>query len=330
MAQHTSNEQDFVPIGTNADDFEVPDHTAELVAFAPEIALRPATLVPGGRIRRAVWRLTARRVSLVSRADRRLAERTALVRRRLLRPWTVAFMSMKGGVGKTTTCAGVGHVFASQRGDSVIALDFNPDGGALVQRVGQETPRTISDLLADIEKIERYADVRAYTSQAPSRLEVLAADRDPEAAADLRSTAYRRVRGVLGVHYSLILLDCGTGLLTDAARIAVEMADQLVIVASASLDAAEVSFRTIEWLERRGGADKVRDAVAVVNTLEDDRRVRLDVIEAAFQRHCRAVVRVPRDRHLRLGTAIDPDALHRSTRDAYVELAATLAEGFRT
>jgi MinD-like ATPase involved in chromosome partitioning or flagellar assembly len=239
-------------------------------------------------------------------------------------------MSMKGGVGKTTTCASVGHVFASQRGDLVIALDFNPDGGALVTRVGEETSRTISDLLASTEPIERYADVRAFTSQAPSRLQVLAADRDPQAAAALDANAYQRARSLLGIHYSLILLDCGTGLLTDATRAAVEMADQLVVVASASLDAAEVSLRTIQWLDQQGHERKVRDAVVVMNTVEHDRRVRLKAIESSFRERCRAVVRVPRDPHLRLGTRIELDSLRLRTRESYVQLAVALAEGFDT
>ena len=38
---------------------------------------------------------------------------------------------------------------------------------------------TVRDLLNERGQIERYADVRAFTSQATSRLEVLASDRDP-------------------------------------------------------------------------------------------------------------------------------------------------------
>jgi MinD-like ATPase involved in chromosome partitioning or flagellar assembly len=258
-----------------------------------------------------------------------MAGQMALLRRPLGRPWTVAFMGMKGGVGKTTTCASVGHVLARERGDLVIAVDCNPDGGALAQRVvGHEARFTISDLLA-ARAIETYADARFYTNQASSRLHVLAANRDPRAAAALDAGAYRRVRALLDIHFSVILLDCGTGLLTDAARAAVEMADQLVIVASSSLDAAEVSYRTIEWLEERGLDGKVRHAVAVINTLDADRTVRVEVIESAFRSRCRAVVRVPRDPHLRHGTRIDLDLLNRRTRKAYVQIGALLADGFR-
>jgi MinD-like ATPase involved in chromosome partitioning or flagellar assembly len=338
---------DVVPLADEVRDADMPRETAGepaehevarpqpaidpgLIAFQPEVALRPMSLPPSSGWRRALWELSGRQISLVSNRERRLAERLAIARRPLFGPWAIAVMSMKGGVGKTTTCAGVGHVFASERGDLVVAVDFNPDGGgALVRRVGQETNRTISDLLASRSRWEQYADIRAFTSQARSGLQVLAANRDPEAAAALDAGLYRRTRAILGIHYSVILLDCGTGLLADAAQAAVEVADQIVVVASASLDAADVSYRTIEWLEKQGYPDKARDSVVVINTLESDRRVRVDVIESAFRAHCRAVVRVPRDPHLRLGTLVELDALQRETREAYVELAATLAEGFR-
>ncbi|SLJ66350.1 ESX-1 secretion-associated protein EspI [Mycobacteroides abscessus subsp. abscessus] len=82
-------------------------------------------------------------------------------------------LSLKGGVGKTTTTMGLGSIFASIRGDRVIAVDANPDFGTLSQRVPLQTRSTVRDLLLD-PSIERYSDVRRHTSQATSRLEVLA------------------------------------------------------------------------------------------------------------------------------------------------------------
>jgi MinD-like ATPase involved in chromosome partitioning or flagellar assembly len=284
---------------------------------------------PEGLWRRALWDLSVRWRRLVSGRRRRAAEQAAVLRRPVPRPWSVAFVSMKGGVGKTTTCAGVGHVLAAARGDLVIAVDCNPDGGVLAQRVVGDEPRhSISDLLAG-RPVEQYTDLQPYVGQAASRLHVLAANRDPRAAAALDAGAYRRVVALLSVHFGVILLDCGTGLLTDAGRSAVEMADQLVIVASASADAAAIGYRTIEWLEERGFERKVRQAVAVINTLDGNRRLDLGAVEAAFRRRCRTVVRVPRDSTLRLGARIDPDALRRRTRRAYCRLGVELARGFR-
>src|SRR5262244_729664 len=74
------------------------------------------------------------------------------------------------------TCLLVGHTFATHRGDRVIAVDGNPDAGTLGHRVRRETTANLTSLLADATRIERYADIRGYTSQAGSRLEVVASD----------------------------------------------------------------------------------------------------------------------------------------------------------
>src|SRR4029077_75736 len=99
----------------------------------------------------------------------------------------VAFVSRKGGVGKTNTCLLVGPPFASYRGDRVVALDANPDAGTLGHRLRRETTETVATLLRDRQVIGRYADVRAYSSQASSRLEVIAGDERSEISAALVS-----------------------------------------------------------------------------------------------------------------------------------------------
>src|SRR5262245_916308 len=44
-----------------------------LIAFQPEVALRPMSLPPGSGWRRALWELSGRQISLVSKRERRLA-----------------------------------------------------------------------------------------------------------------------------------------------------------------------------------------------------------------------------------------------------------------
>ena len=83
-----------------------------------------------------------------SAAERRRRELIARVRT----PVTgghhrVAVMSLKGGVGKTTTTVGLGAMLASLRGDRVIAVDANPDRGTLSDKVRLETAATVRDLL---------------------------------------------------------------------------------------------------------------------------------------------------------------------------------------
>ncbi len=104
---------------------------------------------------------------------------------------SIAVLSMKGGVGKTTVTVGLGVTFAALRGDRVIAVDANPDFGTLAQRGPSETGSTVRDLLLD-QDISRYSDIRRYTSQGPSRLEILASERDPAVSERFSEAEYRR------------------------------------------------------------------------------------------------------------------------------------------
>ena len=122
----------------------------------------------------------------------------AQVNRPLQGCYRIALLSLKGGVGKTTITATLGATFASIRGDRVIAVDANPDRGTLSQKVPLETPATVRHLLRDAEGIERYSDVRSYTSQGPSRLEVLASESDPAVSEAFSSDDYARDAGGAG------------------------------------------------------------------------------------------------------------------------------------
>jgi len=187
--------------------------------FTSERMLRGVGEVPRAGWKRALFRGTGGRVvagpSAGELLERELVDR---VKRPVWGCRRVAVLSRKGGVGKTTTALMLGHTFASYRGDRVVALDANPDAGSLAYRVRRETSNTITGLLAHREQILRYADVRAFTSQAPTRLEVVAADDDPRITDALGARDFRLAVGLLGVHYNLVCLDTGTGVLESAAR----------------------------------------------------------------------------------------------------------------
>src|SRR5205807_2077648 len=77
-------------------------------------------------------------------------------------------------------------------GDRVIAVDANPDRGTLSGKIPLETTATVRHLLRDAARITRYSDIRAYTSQGPSRLEVLASEQDPAVSEAFNEDDYRR------------------------------------------------------------------------------------------------------------------------------------------
>ena len=242
----------------------------------------------------------------------------------------VAVLSLKGGVGKTTATVGLGSTLASLRGDRVIAVDGNPDRGTLSDKVRLETPATIRDLLNERSMVTRYADVRAYTSQASSRLEILASDRDPGVSVAFSADDYRTVVGVLEHYYSICITDCGTGLLHSAMAGILELADQIVLVSSPSVDGARSASATLDWLEAHGYADLVRGGVVVLSAIRRKSKstVDLDRLEQHFAARSRAVVRVPYDPHLEEGAEVELEMLNEETADAYLNLAALVADGF--
>jgi MinD-like ATPase involved in chromosome partitioning or flagellar assembly len=324
-----AGDEDYLPPHADAGTAQEHETSDSLTTEALLHGKRPA---PGSGWRRTVFRATGGLV--------RVGESASSQRRRELiwRARTpvagghhrVAVMSLKGGVGKTTTTVGLGATLATLRGDRVIAVDGNPDRGTLSDKVRLETSATVRDLLNERQQVHRYADVRAFTSQAPSRLEVLASDRDPAVSVAFSEEDYCDVARVLEHYYSICITDCGTGLLHSAMTGVLNLADQIVLVSSPSVDGARSASATLDWLDAHEYGDLVRNAVVVLSTVRPRNKstVDLDRLEQHFAARSRAVVRVPYDPHLEEGAEVELEQLSPASTEAYLQLAATVGDGF--
>jgi len=292
--------------------------------------LRQTRRPPRSGWRRALYVISGRTVNLgEGRADLNERELITRVNRPLHGCYKIAMLSLKGGVGKTTVTATLGATFASLRGDRVIAVDANPDRGTLSQKIPLETSATVRHLLRDAQRVRRYTDVRAYTSQGPSRLEVLASEQDPAVSEAFSEAEYRRTVNLLEHFYNVVLTDCGTGLMHSAMYGVLGLADALVIVSSGSIDGARSASATMDWLDAHGHGDLVANSVAVINSVRrSSGGVDLDRVAEHFAARCRKVIRVPFDSHLEEGAEIDLDRLSPHTRAALLELAASVADNF--
>jgi MinD-like ATPase involved in chromosome partitioning or flagellar assembly len=292
--------------------------------------LRQSRRPPRSGWRRALYVISGRTVNLgEGRADMNERELITRINRPLHGCYKIAMLSLKGGVGKTTVTATLGATFASLRGDRVIAVDANPDRGTLSQKIPLETSATVRHLLRDAQRVRRYTDVRAYTSQGPSRLEVLASEQDPAVSEAFSEAEYRRTVNLLEHFYNVVLTDCGTGLMHSAMYGVLGLADALVIVSSGSIDGARSASATMDWLDAHGHGDLVANSVAVINSVRrNSGGVDLDRVAEHFAARCRKVIRVPFDSHLEEGAEIDLDRLSPHTRAALLELAAAVADNF--
>lgn len=298
--------------------------------FTTERMIQPARDLPASGWRRVIFSLSRGYVAPGPGPDElRERELIAGAKTPVAGCRKIAFISRKGGVGKTSTCLLVGHTFALHRGDRVIAVDGNPDAGTLGHRVRRETTANLTSLLTDAMGIERYADIRAYTSQGPSRLEVVASDDDPRITRAIGRSEFDRVISLLERHYNLVCLDTGTGVLDSATRGILAAADQIVVVSATSLDGARTASATLDWLDTNGYERLVQDSVAVLNAVgRSSGVVDVDRIEDHFASRCRACVRIPWDPHLEAGAEASVDELQPTTRLAYLELAAAIGSGF--
>ncbi|WP_107441026.1 FhaA domain-containing protein [Streptomyces sp. NRRL S-4] len=263
------------------------------------------------------------------KAERARLQKLGVLRTPVMDCYKIAVISLKGGVGKTTTTTALGAMLATERQDRVVAIDANPDAGTLSRRVRRETNATIRDLVADIPNLPNYMAVRRYTSQSPSGLEVLANDVDPALSTAFNDEDYRQVVACLGQHYPIILTDSGTGLLHSAMAGVLDLADQLIVVATPSVDGAASASTTLDWLNAHGYADLVQRSITVVSEARKASKIiKLNDVVAHFRARCRGVVVVPFDEHLSAGAEVDLDRMKAQTREAYFNLATLVAADF--
>jgi MinD-like ATPase involved in chromosome partitioning or flagellar assembly len=263
------------------------------------------------------------------KAEREREQKLAVLRTPVMQCHKIAVISLKGGVGKTTTTTALGATLATERQDRVVAIDANPDAGTLSRRVRCGTSATIRDLVAEIPNIDNYMAVRRFTSQSPSGLEILANEADPALSTAFSEEDYRQVIGCLGQHYPIVLTDSGTGLLHSAMRGILDFADQLILVATPSVDGATSASTTLDWLNAHGYEDLVQRSITVISEArQKSKNVRVNDVVHHFHARCRGVVTVPFDEHLATGAEVDLEQLKSRTRQAYFDLATLVAADF--
>jgi MinD-like ATPase involved in chromosome partitioning or flagellar assembly len=260
-------------------------------------------------------------------AERTRQEQLRRIRRPLPGSHRIAVSSIKGGVGKTTVSACLGLVLAENRGDRVVALDANPDAGTLADRLTGDTSLTVRSLLDHIGATHSLTDVARYTSLA-GRLQVLASEQDPAVSEAFDRDEYERVCAVLTRFYNIVITDSGTGLVHSAMEGTLALADSLVVVGSPTVDGASRASKTLDWMIAHGHAARVVDAVVVLSCDRVGREVDRGRVRDHFEARCRAVVEVPHDPHLATGGRVELARLKPATHDAFLVLAAHLADGF--
>lgn len=291
--------------------------------------VRPRKEEPSGGWRRALYKASFGGIN--PGISKEQAERNQLVER--VRTAVdgchkIAVVSLKGGIGKTTTTSCLGLTLAHYRGDRVVALDANPDAGTLAERLTGRTDVSVRHMLENLQSIDSFTDISRYMSLA-GRLQVLASDQDAEISEAFDADQYTRIVDLLGRFYNVVLTDSGTGMLHSAMSGTLEAANSLVVVGAPSVDGSSRAAKTLDWLDAHGYGELVASSVAVISSVRaKSEAVDMDVLRNHFSARCRAVVEIPYDPHLVVGGRIDMTQLKPETERAYLALAAAVADGF--
>jgi MinD-like ATPase involved in chromosome partitioning or flagellar assembly len=287
---------------------------------APLVDGRPAANGTTGRLRRRMQRL------LVSQREREEAELERRIRTQppVTRPNTIALISPKGGVGKTTSTFIAGNLLATHLKVRAVAVDANPDFGTLARLAPDDrrSERSLADLLADADRLNTAAELTPYVSRLPTGLHVLGAPRDAELTASLGPDRYGELVAFLATFYEVVLLDLGTGVAGPLARFAIDRADQVVLVTTPEWVTSTVVLDALLYLQH--------DHTTVAINKAELNSAAVDVIEGRFRaEHLHRTVTIPFDDQL--ATMLDTgtyalEALGRRTRLAVKRLGLAVAD----
>jgi len=286
------------------------------------------------------WQGTVRRATggaispRPGKAEQSRLDRERIVQRRLDAPRTIVVLNPKGGAHKTTSTLLLAATFGTQRGGATLAWDNNETRETLGWRA-QNAPHhsTAVDLLEHLDQFTEpsqasLAALDTYVrTQVDARFDVLASDEDAAASSTIDAAAFDRLHGVLSRYYRLLIVDTGNNMRASNWVAAVAAADQLVIVSTVREDTAASAAWLLDGLREKGFDRKIDEAVTILAapSAKPDRKL-AERLERHFAQVTAGVVHVPFDPALVDGGPIDFDALSPQTRDAWLTVAAAIAQ----
>jgi MinD-like ATPase involved in chromosome partitioning or flagellar assembly len=241
----------------------------------------------------------------------------------------IAFVSGKGGVGKTTMAASIGGVFRECRPENVVAVDAVPGFGTLAGRIDESPPGDYSAVLSDLD-VQGYADIREHLGQNSIGLDVLSGNRASDQPRPLAPAMFTGVLSRLRRTHNVILVDTSDDFEHPVMKTVLDCCDTLVFVSGLTADTSLPVTRAIDMLRSMGYHELVSRSVLILNDIRSDHGKDATVyLTEKFSQSGATVEYMPNDPHLATGGIIDiQNELRKNTRQRLFEIAATLADKY--
>ena len=303
----------------------MPDSVSGTLRISDMVA--PRKIPPGSGWRKLIYNISGKTINPgESPAERHYRELRERIRRHIRKQYVIAFVSGKGGVGKTTMTACVGGVFRECRPENVVAVDAAPGFGTLAGRIDEAPPGDYAAVLNDTD-VQGYADIREHLGQNAVGLDVLAGNRASDQPRPLPPAMFSGVLSRLRRTHNVILVDTSDDLEHPVMKAVLDTCDTLVFVSGLTADTSLPVTRAIDLLRAMGYHDLVSRSMVILNDsrngYEKDAR---EYLTERFSQSGATVEFMPYDPHLASGGIIDSaNELKKKSRLRLFEIAAALA-----
>ncbi len=307
-------------------------HAGESVSGTLRISdmVTPRKIPPGSGWRKFVHVLSFKTVNPgESRAERHHRELRERIRRHIRKQYVIAFVSGKGGVGKTTMTACVGGIFRECRPENVVAIDAAPGFGTLSGRIDEAPPGDYAAVLNDTD-VQGYADIREHLGQNTIGLDVLAGNRTSDQPRPLVPAMFSGVLARVRRTHTVILVDTSDDLEHPVMKAVFDSADTVVFVSGLTADTSLPVTRAIDLLRSMGHHELVARSMVILNDCRDGYdRDAAEYLTERFSQTGATVETMPYDRHLAEGGIIDTGSeLSSKARLRLFEITAALADKY--
>ncbi|WP_158716316.1 MinD/ParA family protein [Blastococcus sp. Marseille-P5729] len=236
-------------------------------------------------------------------------------------PRRIAFVALKGGVGKTTLALLAALTTARARQDPVLLLDTDRTYGSLMLRVGLTPIASIADIAA-MGDPGSFHVMQGAVSRTPGGLWVLPSGRSPEQSSALDASSYMAAVRSVYRYFPVMFTDCGAGLTGDLMHRVLTASHAVVIASTPTLDGVLAAMNALHWLDVSGLDGLRQRAVVAMTNVSDEPVISIERTRERLEQMGAGLVTLPHDRALLAGGPVDLDALREPTRRAAYELAA--------
>lgn len=255
---------------------------------------------------------------------------------------TVVFVNLKGGATKTTATFMVGATLGRVRGGNLLDWDNNENQGTLGDlALPASHDLTARDLLDNIGRFNAPSNspelMNYMRPQGENRFHVLASQNKASNTEVIDGSAFVQLHGMLRQFYHLILVDTGNAATASTWQAAVEIADEIVLVALNKADSTKKLAATVDTLVAQGLEAKLARGVLLLteptapprkgSDREKESTLNRNQAVEHFGHYVREIVHIPYDEALADGKQIVFENLQPAAQRAYLSATAAIVAG---